>query len=101
MADEEFKIWKVDEDSPTIWISLKLSKTILPSRLEFHQPENQDEMVQKMIVHYSELQKETITVQKKKGLQNLVLKNPAETMTMKIELEKATASTVAGGAINV
>jgi hypothetical protein len=51
MSDEEFKMWKVDEDSPTIWTSLKMSKTILPSRIEFHQPENQDEMVQKMIVH--------------------------------------------------
>lgn len=51
MSDEEFKMWKVDEDSPTIWTSLKMAKTILPSRIEFHQPENQDEMVQKMIVH--------------------------------------------------
>jgi hypothetical protein len=101
MSDEEFKMWKVDEDSPTIWTSLKMAKTILPSRIEFHQPENQDEMVQKMIVHYSDMLKESITVQKKKGVQNLVLKHPAETMTIKIELEKATASTIAGGSINV
>jgi len=45
--------------------------------------------------------KESFTVQKKKGIQNIVLKSPAETMSIKIELEKATASTVAGGAMTI
>lgn len=50
MADEEFKMWKADEDAPTIWTELKLNKTIKPTRIEFHQPENADEMVQRIII---------------------------------------------------
>ena len=50
MADKEFQMWKADEDAPTVWTILKLGKTILPSRIEFAQPETMDEMASKLVV---------------------------------------------------
>lgn len=51
MKDMEFQMWKADEDAPTVWTILKLNKTILPSRIEFAQPESQDEMISKLTVY--------------------------------------------------